>query len=60
MDSITGMGNVMEHRNKQVLFAVLYLVGINVLINILPSPFGMIAFIGLTGYSLYTLWRNNG
>ena len=49
----------MEHRNKQLLMGIGYLVGINVLINVLPSPFGMIAFAGLAGYSLYQMWKYN-
>ena len=59
MDNTIRLGNVMTYQSKQLLIAVAYIVGINILINVLPSPLGMIAFIGLTGYSLYTMWRNN-
>ena len=48
----------MSHNDLLFLKAVAYLVGVYVLINIIPYPWGFLAFLSITAWSLYQLWRS--
>lgn len=43
--------------NNEFLKAILWIVGINVLINVLPYPFGLIMFFVLTIGMLYQVYQ---
>ena len=47
----------MSEGNIEFLKAIGYIVGINILVNILPSPWGLIAFMGLAAHMLYQLYK---
>ena len=47
----------MSDNNLYFLKAILYILGINILIYILPYPWGFLSFLGITAWSLYMLWR---
>ena len=48
----------MKEGNKILVKSILCIVGINVLINVLPQPFGLLVFVGIAGYSLYNIYRS--
>ena len=47
----------MSNGNKQFLYAIGSMIGINLLINILPSPFGLIAMGGFLLYFIYQVYN---
>ena len=47
----------MSNGNKQFLYAIGSMIGINLLINILPSPFGLIAMGGFLLYFVYQVYN---
>ena len=47
----------MNGNNATFVKGVLWMIGINVALNILPPPLGMIAFVGFIGYAIYQLWK---
>ena len=47
----------MNDGNTQFLKGILYIIGINLILNLLPYPYGIIAFVGIVGYSLWELWK---
>ena len=47
----------MTEGNKQFIKAVLVLLGINIFMNILPYPYGILTFVGFTLYFLWDLYK---
>ena len=47
-----------SHNDLLFLKAAACLVGVYVLTNIIPYPWGFLAFLGITALSLYQLWRS--
>ena len=50
-------GVIMTEGNKQFLYAVGSMIGINILINILPSPWGLLAVLGFLGHFVYQIYK---
>ena len=47
----------MREGNKQFLYAIGSMIGINVLINVLPSPWGLLATLGFFLYFIYAVYN---
>ena len=48
----------MRENDKLFLKAILWILGINILINILPSPWGLIVMGGIFGHFIWQLYKD--
>ena len=47
----------MSNGNLQFLKGLGLMIGVNVLINILPHPFGLLSMVGIFGYFIWELYK---
>ena len=47
----------MSNGNTQFIKGIALMIGVNILINILPPPLGLITMVGIFGYFIWELYK---